>query len=464
MSFKQKYSALQEFLSKGMSPKALFCQLAILFFAAILLRISLAIPALCDAETLLRPDSMGYWQPALALAAGDGFVSSPGSTVPEVIRPIGYPLLLALSILLFGKSLLAAALTGVVVSASAVIPIVLAVRKFSGDRAGVLAGWLFALSMSSIAASPLILSDTLLGTIAAWQLFAAIYFVKEKKLVYYALLVLLAVAGTLVKPVNLPVVLIGLPVILLAGSCKVQNFLTGMIITIMLAGAVLLPYAVRNWQLCGSFDGNSANLYFHNGSAVLAHATGESSEVWKNRLLEKADKEFKSAPAKYPTLREQNVWKKAQFVQLLKQYPKSAVITHLPNIFNLLPDLPSLLENNHVTTGERGTMAVLRQKGFLAAVDHYLGGKWYMLVLLLPLLALHGIVLLLALCQFVKYIRYWQWRWLLVFGVLVFYYVWAPGPVISPRYLLPALPMLIFMAVDFIRYTFSNSSVPNAGR
>ena len=146
MSFKQKYSALQEFLSKGMSPKALFCQLAILFFAAILLRIALAIPALCDAETLLRPDSMGYWQPALALAAGDGFVSSPGSTVPEVIRPIGYPLLLALSILLFGKSLLAAALTGVVVSASAVIPIVLAVRKLSSDRAGVLAGWLYALS------------------------------------------------------------------------------------------------------------------------------------------------------------------------------------------------------------------------------------------------------------------------------------------------------------------------------
>ena len=181
-------------------------------------------------------------------------------------------------------------------------------------------------------------------------------------------------------------------------------------------------------------------------------------EIMSPLLGEKADKEFKSHPAKYPTMREQNAWKKAQFVQLLKQYPKSAVITHLPNIFNLLPDLPSLLENNHVTSGERGTMAVLRQKGFLAAVDHYLGGKWYMLVLLLPLLALHGIVLLLALCQFVKYIRYWQWRWLLVFGVLVFYYVWAPGPVISPRYLLPALPMLIFMAVDFILYTFSNNN------
>ncbi|MBO5922984.1 MAG: glycosyltransferase family 39 protein, partial [Lentisphaeria bacterium] len=370
--FKQKYSTLQEFFCKPMSCKALIWHFLILLFAAVLLRIFSAIPALSEATSLLRPDSMGYWNPALALAAGDGFVSGIGSTVPEVIRPVGYPAFLAFSIKLFGNSLLAAAFMGIICSASAVVPVVLGVRKMCSDRAGVLAGWLYAVSISSVAAAPLILSDTLLGTVAAWQFCLTIYFVKERQLRYLAGVVLFAIAGALIKPVNLPVVLCGIPVILVAGWRNMQNFLAGAVITVFFTGAILLPYLHRNYQLCGDFDGNSANLYFHNGSAILAYATGESSEVWKNRLLQKAESEFKLNPEKYPTLREQNAWKKKEFALLIKKHPAASVITHLPNIFNLLPDMPSFLENNHITTGERGTMAVLRQKGFFAAVNHYL--------------------------------------------------------------------------------------------
>jgi len=123
------------------------------------------------------------------------------------------------------------------------------------------------------------------------------------------------------------------------------------------------------------------------------------------------------------------------------------VITHLPNIFNLLPDVPSLLENNRITSSGRGTMAVLRQSGVWAAAQHYLNGRWYLLAGLLPLLIIYAGTLLLALVRLLIWLKNWQWRYLLLFGVLVFYYIWAPGPVISPRYLLPALPMIIFMAV-----------------
>ena len=450
MNFKQKYSALQEFFCKPMSRKALIWHLAILLIAAVLLRIFSAIPALCDAQTLLRPDSMGYWSPALALAAGEGFVSGIGSTVPEVIRPIGYPAFLALSIKLFGRSLLAAALMGIIFSASAVLPVFLGVRKACSDRVGLLAGWLYAINMTCVAVAPLILSDSLLGVLAAWQFCMAVHLVKDKKLVFLAGLVLFAVAGALVKPVNLPVVLFGIPVILLGCWRNMQDFLSGIVITIFIAGAVLLPYLSRNYRLCGDIDGNSANLFFHNGSAIMAHVTGESSEVWKNRLLQQAETEFKKHPQLYSSLREQNAWKKREFAALIKKYPKAALITHLPNIFNLLPDMPSFLENNHVTAGERGTMAVLRQKGFFAAVDHYLGGKFYIIFFLIPFFAVHALILVFAFCELVKYIKQWQWRWLLVFGVLVFYYILAPGPVVSPRYLLPALPMLIFMAVNFL--------------
>ena len=115
MNFKQKYSALQDYFCKPLSSKVLLRHLAVLFLTAILLRIFLTIPALLNASTLLRPESMGYWSPALALAAGDGFVSAPGSNTPEMIRPIGYPAFLALTITLFGKSFFAAAVSGIII-------------------------------------------------------------------------------------------------------------------------------------------------------------------------------------------------------------------------------------------------------------------------------------------------------------------------------------------------------------
>ena len=440
LNFKERFFAPMPFRKWAIS-------FALLLLLALALRIALAVPALKDASTLLRPDSMGYWSPACALAAGDGFVSAPGSTTPEMIRPIGYPLVLSMVIRLFGNNFLWGALLGIVLSVSAIIPVVWAGRKLLCDRIGLLAGALYALNLTSIADAPLILSDTLLGVLAAWQIFFVISFVKEKNLLWLAALTLSAIAGAMVKPVNLPVVLVGLPVILIAGSGTWSGFIKGLLLIAVGVGSLLIPYWVHNVKLSGDFDGNTANAYFHNGSAILAHATGESSEVWRSRLLAKAEKEFAAHPEKYSTLKAQNQWKKAQFRELVKQYPTDTLITHLPNIFNLLPDVPTLLENNHFTTGERGTMAVLRQKGFFAAVNHYLGGRWYILIVLTPLLAVYALTLAAAALRLVIYLVKWQWRWLLIFGVTVFYYVWAPGPVISPRYLLPALPMIILMAL-----------------
>ena len=461
MTFKSAVQKLLDLYNQPLPEKTFFRGLIFCSIAALLLRILLALPALSEPATLLRPDSMGYWEPARAIASGDGLVSSPGSVQPEVVRPVGYSAFLALGMLFSGESLLFAALLGCIAGASAIIPVMLAARKLLTGRAAVCGGILYTLNITAIAASPLILSDTLLGVLTAWQFFFAIYFIKEKSLMHFAALTVLAIAGTLVKPVNLPITLIGLPLILLLAKLPYRELLRGALLWAVLLMALLVPYWVRNAAICGDFDGNTANLYFHNGSAVMAHVTCESSEVWRDRLLAQAADEFASHPEKYPTIKEQNQWKKAQFRAMIKEYPAAFCITHLPNIFNLLPDVPSLLENNHASSTGRGTMAVLRQKGFFAAVDHYLNGRWGMLFYLLPLLILYALTMLLALIQLFLYLKKRDWQAILLFGTLVFYYVWAPGPVISPRYLLPALPMIIFMAVQCGTYFNSKSTFNN---
>ena len=461
MTFKSAAQKLFERYNQPLPAKVFYRDLVILTAAALLLRILLALPALSEPSTLLRPDSMGYWEPARAIAAGDGLVSSPGSTQLEVVRPVGYSAFLAFGILFAGESLLFAAILGMIAGASAIIPIALATRKLCGERAGLLAGILYALNISAIAASPLILSDTLLGLLAAWQFYFAIYFIKDKKLIFFVFLTIFAIAGTLVKPVNLPITLIGLPLILLLARLPRLELLKGALLWLVLSLALLVPYWVRNAAICGDFDGNTANLYFHNGSAVMAHATGESSEVWRERLLAQADAEFSAHPEKYPTIKEKNRWKKAQFKAMIKQYPWDFMVTHLPNIFNLLPDAASLLENNHASSSGRGTMAVLRQKGFFAAANFYLNGRWGVIFFLLPLLAVYAFTMILALLQLFLYLKKFDWQAILLFGTLVFYYVWAPGPVISPRYLLPALPMIIFMAVQCGTYFKTNSTFDN---
>ena len=124
-------------------------------------------------------------------------------------------------------------------------------------------------------------------------------------------------------------------------------------------------------------------------------------------------------------------------------------------------DYWSLLENNHASSSGRGTMAVLRQKGFFAAANFYLNGRWGVIFFLLPLLAVYAFTMILALLQLFLYLKKFDWQAILLFGTLVFYYVWAPGPVISPRYLLPALPMIIFMAVQCGTYFKINSTFDN---
>ena len=99
-------------------------------------------------------------------------------------------------------------------------------------------------------------------------------------------------------------------------------------------------------------------------------------------------------------------------------------------------------ENTGFSTSGRGTLGILRKNGLIAAVRHYFtdGGAW-LLIALSPLLIFTAlgylgclIFLVHAIINFKK-----RWMYIILWGALSFYYIFLSGPVVMPRYHLPAL-------------------------
>ena len=107
----------------------------------------------------------------------------------------------------------------------------------------------------------------------------------------------------------------------------------------------------------------------------------------------------------------------------------------------LLPDAPSFFELLKLTHTGRGTLDVLHRQGLFAAVKHYFGDRMWLLLPLIPAVIIIGLTYLGCLIE----LRRWLWRreWFLGF---FFLYLVLPGPVIMPRYHMPALPLMCIMA------------------
>jgi hypothetical protein len=83
---------------------------------------------------------------------------------------------------------------------------------------------------------------------------------------------------------------------------------------------------------------------------------------------------------------------------------------------------------------------MLRKDGVLAAFRHYMDGSYAAGLLAVPFLLAHAALWALTLCGMWMYARKKRWAILLVFAVPVVYYLAAAGPVVLPRYQIPALP------------------------
>ena len=426
------------------------------FYAAaavgILLSALCLVAAVSDPARLYRPDSSGYLSPAHDLAAGRGYTTTE--------RPPGYPLLAA-AVYALGGSDGCLALAGYLSMLGGCALIALAGAEYGGKPCGKAAGLLALFNLTLIANAPLLLSDTWFFLFAALQFLLFVRFWKRDGTA--PLLGCAAVAGwaTLIRPVNLFFIFPLLTLAAVHPRLTWRRKLAGMAGAAAIFAAFVLPWMARNHAVGATFSiyTNTGAMRHQNGAMLLAEVNGTDFETEKARLL------AEEQAMVFPDARSREKWRVAGFLRLVAEHPFIYFRQHFDWRI-LLPDVPTLLADFGADSHDRGTMGILKRSGLVAAVRHVLGPHWGgYLALLLPLLAVTGVLYAGTLWKLVADCRHFaaNWRELLIFLAAGEYYLLLPGAITAPRYQLPALPLLCTLAGMVIaelwtRYRSRNSA------
>jgi len=427
------------------------------FLVAFVLRILCAWPALQSPERLTRLDSATYFQPAQSLCENHRVMNiAPDSDLPAVQRPPGYIYFLAVVGGRQGEpfAIVPAAVAGCLVDALTVFLAALTGQTLAGRRAGFWAAVLYALNLTALANAPLILADSLLGFFCAWQVFFLVQAWRTKRLRDFLFSSVFAALAALTKPVNLPVFLVLIPLVLAPVIFRSwKKTAAAVLLTWLVFCALLLPWMIRN-QLVGAgfvLDRNSGLTARHNTAAILARVNGTDIETERAALEAEAEatvpvQSENGVFSVFEKEMEQDSWYLARYRKAIFEHPGAAAATHLFQVWILLPDLPNFLQNLGLRSGERGTLAVLRKDGVLAAFRHYMDGSYAATFLAMPFLIVSGALWALTAAGVWIYARKRRWTVLTLFAVFVLYYLAVPGPVLMPRYQIPALPYVCAMA------------------
>ncbi len=407
-----------------------------------------------DWSLLARPDSAGYYEPAESLLQTGSYAMQDGS--PAVQRPPGYPLFLLLVRFFSGGSRLWYSLAGALLAALTLFPVAECGRRFAGCSSGLFAALCFACNLTAVANAPLILADTLLGFVCAWQTLLLVMTWRTPRLSRFAAASVCAAAASYVKPVNMLFALLVMPLLAILIFRNWRKFLIAMVLAWAVFALCTVPWMTWNARRGGDFsmDGNSGLTALHNTSAILALAENANGDDVRLRLETEAAQVFAQSPHTCSTVHARNQWFIARYREAVLAHPSAFLRTHFGQIWILLPDLPSWLENFGLTSGGRGTLAVLRRDGIAAAVSHYftpspadasvpsLSVRTSSFIVVLGLFLLFMTLQLYCGCAIGFCFLIWRrhWRTAALFGLPVLFYLMVPGPVLMPRYQIPALP------------------------
>ena len=140
-----------------------------------------------------------------------------------------------------------------------------------------------------------------------------------------------------------------------------------------------------------------------------------------------------------------------RYLTLVAEYPWLTLRLQMqPQV--LLPDAPAFFENLGQTESGRGTLDVIRMQGIIAGIRHYFNGKFHLLGLAMPLLLWVGVLYGAVSCHVIWSLMNNQGTYICYFVLFILFFLILPGPIVMPRYHLPALPMMCILGAHFLSF------------
>jgi hypothetical protein len=221
------------------------------------------------------------------------------------------------------------------------------------------------------------------------------------------------------------------------------------LVLLLTASLVVAPWIVRNYRLVGAPTLStiaSYNLLFYNAVSLEADLRGIGQEQMRAEMTERVEDELaRRGDVNDEALRAElyDEWSR----RIILAHPWRYLYVHLKNDLNsLLPSIAEFLELLGVTRGGKGTLSVLNQYGLWAAVRHYFGEQMWLPWLLLPLIALLGLVYVGMLAGLVTLARRRDWFALALLLLPIAYFLLVPGAPSHPRFRVPVMPYICLLA------------------
>jgi len=409
-----------------------------------------------DAQSIvIRPDSATYINSAKSIAITGEFNKNPTSPIPETKRPVGYPFYLAL-LFLIDDGLVLAVLMTCLLSALTCIPVYLAGKLFKNELAGIVGSLLFAFNITSISSAILILADSLFTFLVAWQFYFFLRFYKNDSRRDLWISIAFSGFATLVKPVGLLWIIPALFLTIIYKHETIKKRAIAVIGTLAVFISIVFPWMLRNQSMDAGFvvcTNPGYTLYYHSAAALMSYVTGESAETIRTRWMIKTEEDFAANPDQYATESSRMKYRTERAKKYIFDHPLLFIRLHIQPMI-LAPDVPSFFEILGLTQTGRGTLDVLHRQGVIAAIKNYFGDRAWLLITIIPLLLIVLISYLGCTVQVIRWFIDKNWFLLWTFLAFIVYYLVTPGPLVMPRYQLPALPMMCFMAGLGINWIF----------
>ena len=456
-----RWQALERMTLKP-SKKSVSRPLLFILLAAFLIRGAMLLVVVENPERAIRRDSGSYLRTAGNVLEGNGFSQSEEPPfAPSALRTPTYPLFLALAIYLFGHSPAAIAALQVLVDVASVFLVTLIGRRLFSEGAALLAGLLYALSLVAIVHSVFVLTETLFTFLILGAVASLVFYSVGQRKRWLLLAGILSGLAMLCRPIAVFFPLVILVSIALIHRGRLRTAPVPALSYLLLTVLVVTPWLIRNERRLGTpalSTISSSSLYLYNAVALVAERQGIGANEARGVMLRQADMELAESGWAEDEVRRAELYG-AWGREIILSDPLRYLFIHLRSDLNsLLPAVADFLELLGVTEGAKGTLSVLNQDGIVAAVNHYLEGRSWLLLPLSPLILLLALTYLGSAIGSIRLFLERRWFTLSMLLLPTLGFLLAAGPAANPRFRAPVMPTICLLAGLGVVYAYGRIS------